>query len=78
MAEWIVRWPLKLETWGQLPVGTKKIYALHPLSLEALVTIFPQIVSSLEKFPPSNSFRTIVKKLFKFSLHKRNLNAETI
>ena len=27
-------------------------------------------------FPPLNSFRTLVRKLFKFSLHKRN--AETI
>ena len=26
----------------------------------------------------ANSFRTLVRKLFKFSLHKRKLNAETI
>ena len=25
----------------------------------------------------ANSFRTLVRKLFKFSLHKRNINAET-
>ena len=41
-------------------------------------TLFPHIVSSLECFPPLNSFRTLVRKLFKFLLHKRKLNVETI
>ena len=31
-----------------------------------------------EQFPPLNSFRTLVRKPFKFSLHKRKLNTETI
>ena len=44
----------------------------------AMGTVFPQIVSSLEYFPPLNSFLTPVRKLFKFSLHKRKTNAETI
>jgi hypothetical protein len=29
-------------------------------------------------FPPLNSFRTLVRKLFKFSLHKTKLKVETI
>jgi hypothetical protein len=41
-------------------------------------TIFPHIVSSPEYFPPLNSLPTLVRKLFKFSLHKRKNNAETI
>ena len=41
-------------------------------------TVFPHIVSSLEYFPPLISFRTLVRKLFKFLLHKRKTNAETI
>ena len=41
-------------------------------------TVIPYIVFSLEYFPPLNSFPTLVRKLFKFSLHKRKLNAETI
>ena len=36
------------------------------------------IVSSLEEFPPLNSFCSLVRQLFKFSLHKRNIFAETI
>ena len=28
-------------------------------------------------FPPLNSFPTLVRKLFKFSLHRRKTNAET-
>ena len=35
-------------------------------------TVFPHIVSSLEEFPH------LVRKLFKFSLHKGKLNEETI
>ena len=31
-----------------------------------------------KKFPPLNSFHTLVRKLFKFSLHKRVINTETI
>ena len=42
-----------------------------------LNTVFPHIVSSLEYFPPLNSFLTSVRKLFKFLLHKRK-NEETI
>ena len=45
---------------------------------QILHTVFPHIVSSLEYFPPLNSFPTLVRKLFKFSLHKRKTNAETI
>ena len=41
-------------------------------------TVFPHIVFSLEYFPPLNSFPTLVRKLFKFSLHRRKTNAETI
>ena len=37
------------------------------------VTVFPQIVSSLEQFPPLNSFRNLVRKLIKFPLHKNIL-----
>ena len=43
-----------------------------------LITVFPHIVSSLEYFPPLNSFPTFLRKLFKFSLHRRKTNAETI
>ena len=39
---------------------------------------FPQIVSSLEYFPPLNSFRILVRKLFKFSLHKGKIIVTTI
>ena len=42
------------------------------------VTVFPHIVCSLEYFPPLNSFPTLVRKLFKFSLHRRKANEETI
>ena len=45
---------------------------------KAVYTVFPHIVSSLEYFPPLNSFPTLVRKLFKFSLHKWKTNAETI
>ena len=45
---------------------------------KCLLIVFPHIVSSLEYFPPLNSFPTLVRKLFKFSLHKRKANAETI
>ena len=38
----------------------------------------PRIVSSLEYFPPLNSFLTPVRKLFKFLLHKGKINEETI
>ena len=41
-------------------------------------TVFPHIVSSLEYFPPLNSFLTSVRKLFKFLLHKGKINEETI
>ena len=43
-----------------------------------LNTIFHNIVSSLDYFPSLNSFCTLVRKLFQFSLHKRKTNAETI
>ena len=43
-----------------------------------LITVFPHIVSSLEYFPPLNSFLTSVRKLFKFLLHKGKINEETI
>ena len=41
-------------------------------------TVFPHIVSSLEYFPPLNSFLDLVRKLFKFLLHKGKINEETI
>ena len=41
-------------------------------------TVFPHIVSSLEYFPPLNSFLTSVRKLFKILLHKGKINEETI
>ena len=41
-------------------------------------TVFPHIVSSLEYFPPLNSFLTPVRKLFKFLLHLGKINEETI
>ena len=43
-----------------------------------LDTVFPHIVSSLEYFPPLNSFLIVVRKLFKFLLNKGKLTAETI
>ena len=43
-----------------------------------LHTVFPHIVSSLKYFPPLNSFLTLVRKLFKFLLHKGKINEETI
>ena len=51
------------------------IFELH---ISKVHTVFPHIVSSLEYFPPLNSFPTLVRKLFKFSLHRRKTNAETI
>ena len=42
------------------------------------LTVYPRIVSSLEYFSPLNSFPTLVRKLFRFSLHKRKNNGETI
>ena len=42
------------------------------------ITVFPHIVSSLEYFPPLNSFLTFLRKLFKFSLHRRKTIVETI
>jgi hypothetical protein len=45
---------------------------------QVLNTVFPHIVFSLEYFPPLNTFPTLVSKLFKFSLHRRKTNAETI
>ena len=41
-------------------------------------TVFPHIVSSLEYFPPLNSFLSSVRKLFKFLLHKEKNNEEAI
>ena len=43
-----------------------------------IYTLFLRIVSALEYFPFLNSFRTLVRKLFKFSLDKRKINAGTI
>ena len=43
---------------------------LHP----EIYTVFPHIVSSLEYFPPLNSFLATVRKLFKFLLHKGKIN----
>ena len=40
-----------------------------------LNTVFHNIVSSLDYFPSLNSFRTLVRKLFKLSSHNRKLNA---
>ena len=51
------------------------IFPLHNKNLNA---VFPHIVSSLEYFPPLNSFLTSVRKLFKFLLHKGKINEETI
>ena len=63
----------------------KKIYGISLISIRGnysltnfqkcknLNTVFPGIVSSLEFFPHPR-----VRKLFKFLLHKRKLNAETI
>ena len=51
---------------------------LESTDCNKLTTIFPQIVSSPEYFPRLNSFHTLKRKLFRFSLHKRKLNAETV
>ena len=48
-----------------------------PLRFLATFLQFPHIVSSLEYSPPLNSFCTLVRKLFKFLLHKRKTNVET-
>ena len=47
-------------------------------SCENLCTVFPHTVSSLECFPPLNSYFTSVRKLFRFLLHKGKMNEETI
>ena len=47
-------------------------------SISKRPTVFPHIVSSLEYFPPLNSFLTSVRKLFKFLLHKGKIIEETI
>ena len=39
--------------------------------------IFPRIVSTLEYTPPLDSFRSLVRKVFKFSLHKRKIIVKT-
>ena len=52
-----------------LPNGI--FYANHNFA----ITVFPHTVSSLEYFPPLNSFCTLVRKPFKFSLHNRKTNA---
>ena len=66
-------------------LSLKKIYGISLISIRGnysstnfqkcknLSTVFPRIISSLEYFPHPR-----VRKLFKFSLHKRKLNAETI
>ena len=38
--------------------------------MDRACTVFPHIVSSLEKFPLLEEFPDLVRKLFKFSLHK--------
>ena len=56
-----------------------KEISLQNLSWKQILgTVFPHIVSSLEYFPPLNSFLTSVRKLFKFLLHKGKINEETI
>ena len=40
-------------------------------------TVFPHIVSSLEYFPPLNTFLAPVRKQFSFLLLKGKLNLET-
>ena len=60
-----------------------RIYQFSALLIAILIanysksTVFPHIVSSLELFPLLEQFPYLVRKLFKFSLHKRKLNAET-
>jgi hypothetical protein len=46
--------------------------------LNVIVKGMTYVNISLERFPPLNSFCTLVRKLFKFSLHKRKTNAENI
>ena len=40
--------------------------------------IFPRIVSTLQCIPPLDSFRSLVRKVFKFSLHKGKIIVKTI
>ena len=59
--------------------GAVNMFRLQEFQLEKLSTVFPHyIVSSLEYFPPLNSFRILVRKLFKFSLHKGKIIVTTI